>query len=227
MFSSLVLAASLGIVACGSDEPKQAETAEPGSEFCELSQVARDAGADIDVTSTDADELEQQIGDALESSKKAAEAAPADFEDLAEESIEFQERFIEILEDADYDVVAATATDAGKELFQDPRYTEIQEERDEYLQDKCDIAPSEGGENDSDITLAAGEEGIRQLFSLLQLSPDAEVTDEQVECAVEGLAGNISDEDLAGIANQGTISVEGRALFNEVAASCGITLAGS
>ncbi|MEO6124661.1 MAG: hypothetical protein ABIR32_13230 [Ilumatobacteraceae bacterium] len=224
--SSLILVASFGLAACGSDAPKQADTAEPGSTFCALSQTARDVGAKVDITSGNSDELKGQIADALEASKKAAAVAPKDFEDLAGESIDAQERFIEILEVNDYDVVAASATDEGKKFFQDPRFTKVQDERDAYLSDHCGIKPSEDNAG-SDISLATGDEGIRQLFTLLQLNPDAGVTDEEVDCAVDALSGNISDEDIAAIANQGEVTAAGTAVFNDVVSTCGISLSGS
>lgn len=225
-FSSLILVASIGLAGCGSDAPKQADTAEPGSEFCALSQTARDIGAKVDISSRDAGELKDQISAALEASEAAAAAAPKDFEDLAKESVATQEQFIEILVDNDYDVVAATATNEGKALFQNPRYTEIQDERDEYLQDKCEIAPTDNTTG-SDISLAAGDEGIRQLFALLQINPDARVTDEQIDCAVDVLSGAISDDDIAAIANQGDVSDEGAAVFTDAVATCGLTVTGS
>ena len=222
--SGLLAIATLGITACGSDGPPA--TAEPGSTFCDLSQESRDLGAEIDPTGDSPEDLEEKVNEAYEASKKAAAAAPKDFEELAEESIESQERFIELLEDHDWVFLTALSSDEGQEFFNAPRYEELQDERSEYLLEHCEIEEVENTSG-GDITFSDGDEGIRQVFQLLQLNDSFSVTDEQVDCAVEELSGKITAEDLAAIANQTEVSEDGKLAFGLAVIACGIEIPGS
>ena len=222
-FSMTLALASFGAVACGSDTPSQAATAEVGSEFCDLAQEARDTGGRIDPTTASPDELQEQVEDAAESAKKAADAAPKDFEELADASVEAQEAFIEILEANDYDYVSAITSSEAKELFEDPSFQEREAERDAYLLEKCEIEKS-ASSSDGDLTLSSGDEGIRQVFQLLQFNDEFSITEEQIDCAVAELSGKISDADLQAIANQTEVSEEGKQNFGLAVLACGIEI---
>jgi len=221
--SGLCAIFALGAAACGSDKPSA--TAEPGSKFCKLAQEARDIGDDVDTAEPDPDVFRQQVGAALKASKKAAAAAPKDFKDLAKESVGFQEDFIKILEEYDYVVLDALTSDEGQELFEQPRYAEVQDERNAYLLDNCEIERTDN--TDGDIPLSPGEDGIRQLFELLQLNESFNITDDQIDCAVDALAGNISDEDLNAIADNQPVSDEGTQKFELAVSTCEIEIPGS
>jgi hypothetical protein len=215
--------ASFGAVACGSDAPSQAATAEPGSTFCDLSQEARDIGSAIDPTTASPSELEDQVNEAADAAKKAAAAAPKDFEELADAAVEAQEAFIGILEDNDYDYVSAITSADAKELFGDPDYTQSEQDRDDYLLEKCEIEPEESNFQ-GDLELGSGDEGIRQIFQLLQFNDAFTITDDQIDCAVKELSGKISDEDLQAIANQTEVSEEGKQNFGLAVIACGIEI---
>ena len=224
--SAALVLSSFGAAACGSDAPKQAATAEPGSEFCDLAQTSRDIGSSIDPTVATPEELEDDVAEALEASKAAAAAAPKDFEELAERSVESQETFIDILEEYDYEYLTAITSPEGKELFEDPQYQQLQDDRDEYLLEKCEIEKAESS-SEGDLTLASGDDGIRQVFQLLQFNDAFTITDEQIDCAVAELSGKISDEDLQAIANQTEVSQEGQQNLGLAVIACGIEVPGS
>ncbi len=221
--SGFVALVALGTATCGSDGPPA--TAEPGSKFCELAQQARDVGDAIDTSAGDPDLLQEQVGAALEASKKAAAAAPKDFEVRANESVQAQEAFIDILAKYDYVFVSAITSDEGQELFEDPQYIALQDERKAYLLDKCEIVSTD--DTSGEIPLSAGDDGIRQLFELLQLNESFNLTDDQIDCAVETLSGNISDEDIQAIANSEAVSDQATALFGQTIVDCGIELPSS
>jgi len=215
----LLVVVSLEVAGCGSDG--QPATAQPASEFCKLAQEARDIGDKVDPSSGDPALSEQQVAAALTASKAAAAKAPKDFAEIGERSVKSQEALVVILEEYDYEWVAAITSDEGQKLFEDPQYEGVQAERDTYLLAKCEIQPTDNTYGGG-LTFSPGDAGIRELFALLQLTASFELTDEQVGCAVDALSGTISDEDVQAIANQQTVSEEGTAAFLPAVSSCGI-----
>ena len=215
-----VLMSTTALTACGSDAPSQAATAEPGDDFCVLAEEARALGAAIDTSGTDPDVTKDQVEAALAASKAAAKRAPKDFEELAAKTVESQEKTVELLEKYDYNFIDAFTSEEGTALFNDEGFQESEEARDAYLDEKCEIAPTD---NSGGPTLASGEEGIRQLFKLFALGTGAEVTDDQLDCLVGELSGVLTDEDLAAITS-GTGSTESNAAIGQAVITCGVDI---
>ncbi len=215
-----VLVSATTLAACGSDAPSQAATAEPGDAFCVLAEKARDLGDAIDTSGTDPAETKDQVEAALAASKAAAKKAPKDFEELAAKTVDQQEKTVELLEKYDYSFIDAFTSDEGAALFTDEGFKQNQDDRDAYLDDKCEIAPTE---NSGGPTFASGDEGIRQLFKLFALGTGTEVTDDQLDCLVGELSGVLTDDDMAAISN-GTGTPEANTAIGQAAVTCGLDL---
>jgi hypothetical protein len=137
----LIIGALLvGASACGSDEPKRAETATEGDAFCVAAQSADTTGDAVDFEGSTPEVLEAQIVASLDAAKAALDLAPADIEDTAQSLVGFQQRIVDMLEDNDYDIVKVGESEEGRALFSDPELQTVGEELDAYLADKCGIA---------------------------------------------------------------------------------------
>ena len=212
-----------GLAACGSDGPPA--TATPGSKFCLLAADARAAGQAMD-TSASPEDLKKQIAEASRTADLAMAQSPKDFQDIAKRTDASQDAFVALLEENDYDLVALISSDAGAKLLKDPEFTGVQQDREDYLADKCDLAPTESTEG-AGLNLGDGDEGIRNLFKLLQVAPGSTVTDEQIDCAVDNLSGNLSGEEINSIATQTGVTDDTNIKLGLAVEACGIDLSGS
>lgn len=201
-----------------------AATATPGDAFCDLEDVARNAGLAIKTSETDATVLKAQVTAALDASKAAAAIAPADYADIAAATIGEQEAVVVLLEKYHYNFVEALASDDGHKFFTDPALGEVKAQRDTYLQAHCNLAPTDDSSAGAGLTLSPGDEGIRQLFQLLGLGGQVDITDAQIDCAVAALSGQISDADLQAIGSGSKVSDAGTQAFVMAISSCGITI---
>ena len=201
-----------------------AATATPGDAFCGLEDVARQAGLAISTSESDPTKLQAEVIAALAASKAAAAIAPADFADIAATTIAQQEAVVALLEKYEYSFVKALASQDGNTFFSDPALGEVKAARDAYLQEHCNLAPSDNSSSGAGITLSPGDEGIRQLFQLLRLGGQVEITDAQIDCAVSSLSGVISDADLQAIGAGNTVSDAASQAFVEAISTCGITI---
>lgn len=222
-FISLFTIGSLALVSCGSDGPPA--TASPGSKFCTLALAARQAGQAMDISASP-DDLKKQIEEGVRTSTLAAAQAPKDFQDIAKRTLATQGAFVKLLEENNYDMVTAMTSDEGKKLINDPEFSKVDDDRKAYLQDKCDIAPSDST-NAPALSLGSGDEGIRKLFKLLQIAPGFNITDDQVECAVENLSGNLSEEEIKAIATQEGITDDINLKLGLAVQKCEIGLPGT
>ena len=219
----LLTVGSLALVSCGSDGPPA--TATPGSKFCTLALEARTAGQAMDISASP-DALKKQVEEGVRASKLAVAQSPKDFQDIAKRTLAAQDAFVKLLEDNGYDMVNAMTSDEGKKLINDPQFSKVDDDRKAYLQDKCDIAPADTT-NAPALSLGSGDEGIRKLFQLLQLAPGFNITDDQVECAVENLSGNLSEEEIQAIATQQGVTDDINVKLGTVVQTCEIGLPGS
>ena len=199
-------------------------TATPGDAFCGLEDVARQAGLAISSSESDPAKLQAEVVAALDASKAAAAIAPADFVDIAAKTIAQQEAVVALLEKYDYSFVKALASQDGNAFFGDPALGEVKAERDAYLQEHCNLTPSDNTSSGAGITLSPGDEGIRQLFQLLRLGGKVEISDSQIDCAVSSLSGVISDEDLQSIGAGNAVSDAASQAFVTAISTCGITI---
>jgi hypothetical protein len=222
-YFGVVTILSLGFTSCGSDGPPA--TATPGSKFCALALDATKAGQALDV-SVSPDELKKQVAEGQRIAKLAAAKAPKDFQDIAKRSNESQDAFVKILEANDYDVVASMTSAEGQKLLKDPDYSGVQDERKTYLKDKCNIQPPDTTEAPA-LNLGSGDEGIRNLFKLLQVAPGFSITDAQVDCAVDNLSGNLSAEEIQAIASQTDVTDDTNIKLGLAVQACEIVLPGS
>lgn len=221
----------IAATACGSSSDDNAAggsdiaaTATPGDEFCSLVDVARTVGHAVAPSETDPVRLKANVVAATEASRAAVAAAPADYREIAAATIAQQEALVALLEKYDYSFVEVLASDDGNAFFADPGLAEVKAERDAYLQEHCNLAPSDNSSAGGAITLSPGDEGIRQLFQLLRLGGEVEISDDQIDCAVGSLSGAISDTDLQAIGAGTTVSDAGTQAFVLAIANCGITL---
>ena len=199
-------------------------TAKPGDPFCGLEDVARQSGLAISTSETDAAKLQAQVVAALDASKAAAAVAPTDFADIATKTVAEQEGVVALLKQFDYSFVNALASDEGNAFFSDPELGQVKAQRDAYLQEHCNLAPSQAPSAGAGITLSPGADGIRQLFQLLRLGGKVEISDQQIDCAVSSLSGALSEADLQAIGAGTTVSDAGRQAFINAISTCGITI---
>lgn len=201
-----------------------ASSAGPNDEFCRLEDVARQAGLAISTTQSDPTVLQAQVVAALDASKAAAAVAPADFADIAAKTTAEQEGVVALLKQYGYNFTEALASDDGSAFFSDPALAQVKKERDAYLQQHCNLAPTAGTSGNGGITLSSGDAGIRQLFQLLRLGGQVQISDQQVDCAVQSLSGVLSEADLQAIGAGTTVSDAGRQAFVNAISTCGITI---
>ena len=201
-----------------------APTANPGDEFCRLEDVARQAGLVINTSQSDPTTLQAQVVAALDASKAAAAVAPADFAEISAKTIAEQEGVVALLEQYHYSFAKALASKEGNTFFSDPAIADVKAKRDAYLQQHCNLAPSEGTSGGGGITLSPGGEGVRQLFQLLRLGGQVEISDQQIDCAVAALSGVLSEADLQAIGAGTTVSDAGRQALVDAISTCGITI---
>lgn len=203
----------------------QAATAVAGDEFCRLSEAARAAGNAVNTSETDPAVLQPEVEAALAASKAAVAAAPADFAEIGKNSVAQQEAVIALLKQYDYSFTAAVTSATGKAFFGDPAYAQVKAARDAYLEQHCGLLPSDSGTSGGGISLSPGDEGIRQLFQLLQIGGQVQITDDQIECLVGDLSGTITDADLQAIGSGQPVTDAGTALFIAAIGTCGVVLA--
>jgi hypothetical protein len=201
----------------------KAATATPGDAFCGLEDVARQAGLAISTSQSDPTTLQAQVVAALDASKAAAAIAPADFTDIATKTIAQQEGVVALLKQYDYSFAKALASKEGSAFFSDPSLSEVKAQRDAYLQEHCNLATT-ANTSGGGITLSPGDEGIRELFQLLRLGGQVEISDQQIECAVTSLSGVLSEADLQAIGAGTTVSQAGSQAFVNAISTCGITI---
>lgn len=216
---------AIGFAACSSDAD-QISSATAGDEFCMLAAKARTIGAAVDTAAADPAALQAQVDAAFDASKAVAAKAPKDFEVLAKKNIEQQRAVVALLQQYDYNWTKALTSAEGKKLFGDADYAQNKTDRDAYLQQHCDIAPTENTSGGAGVTLSSGDQGIREFFQLLQIGGQLEITDQQVNCAVAALSGKISDADMQAIGSGAAVSDDGTKALVESLSGCNIVLGG-
>jgi hypothetical protein len=202
----------------------KAATATPGDAFCSLEEVAREAGLAISTSQSDPTTLQAQVVAALDASKAAAAIAPADFVDIATATVAQQEGVAALLKQYDYSFAKALASEEGNAFFSDPSLGEVKARRDAYLQEHCNLAPTANTSSGGGISLSPGDEGIRELFQLLRLGGQVQISDQQIDCAVTSLSGVLSEADLQAIGAGTTVSDAGSQAFVDAISTCGITI---
>lgn len=233
----LLFVSLLGVVSCGGDDGGRASTAEEGSEFCDLAAEAEELGDEVDAAG-DPDELEDAVKAAMEAAEAAAAEAPEDIVDLLEDNVEFQRSAMELLEDNDWDPVAAAATAEGQELFGDEDAQADLEEAREYLEDKCGIendaddpdptgtptdtgAPTDTGSGGPSVDLPDGEAGYLRFVELYSIGAGVEVTDEQQACLVDEMSGSVTVEQLERVIG-GEVDEDAQIAVGLAFISCGV-----
>jgi hypothetical protein len=220
----------VGTIACSSSSGSGAAAETTGlataGQFCQLSATARDAGLAIDISATDPATVEPQVQAVIDASKAVAAAAPADYADIASKTVAEQEQLLALWAKYDYDFAKMQASNEGKAFFADPDFAALQTGRDTYLQKNCDVAPAQNTSADAGVILSPGDEGIRQMFQILQIGGQLAVTDEQIDCLVDALSGQISDADLNAVGSGGSVSDAGTAALVAAISTCGVVPAG-
>ena len=216
---ALLSLVALGIAACGSSDG-EAATAEEGDQFCTLAQTAKDDNDALDdVDPADPTAVKLQLTAAIDSLSAMAAKAPKDIVDTVNELLANEEKLEGLLKDNDYDFVKFAASDEGKALIDDDSISEIGDELDAYLSDKCGIDTSDETDETTvvddtiavddtvipDITVAPGEtiydlgEGeaaINQFLDFYELGTGASLTDEERSCLVSSLVDKVTGADL-------------------------------
>jgi len=213
---ALLSLVALGIAACGSSDD-QAATASEGDEFCRLSQVAKDDNDALDtVDVTDADAVRLQLSTAIDSLTAMAAKAPKDIIDTVNELLDNEETLEGLLQDNDYNFVKFAASDEGKTMIEDDSISEVGDEVDAYISDKCgiDVTEETTAVDDTiavdntvipDITvptgdtifdLGEGEEAINQFLDFYELGTAASLTDDERTCIVSNLVDKVTGADL-------------------------------
>ncbi|MCU1390312.1 MAG: hypothetical protein JWL72_3650 [Ilumatobacteraceae bacterium] len=227
-----------GVVGCSSSSPASTGAASttapsgssitPGSSvvatagpFCTAWDEARRAGAAIDTAGIDPTVVKAEVAAALAATKAAAALAPADFADLAAKSVAQEEAVVALLEKYDYSFAALTSEE-GKALVDSADYIKVTDDRNAYLQKNCGLAPNQTTAGQAGVVLSPGDDGIRQLFQLLQIGGQLDISDDQIDCLVDALSGKISDADLQAIGANGSVSDSGTAAFVEALSTCGV-----
>ncbi|MCU1400435.1 MAG: hypothetical protein JWN62_3544 [Acidimicrobiales bacterium] len=231
-----VFAASIvGLLGCSSSSPS-ATTAAPSTSsstagssvvatagpFCTAWAEARRAGAAVDTAEADQTVLKAEVAAALAATKAATALAPADFADLAAKSVAQEEGVVALLEKYDYSFANAFASEDGNAFFSSADYTTVTDQRDAYLATNCGLSANQPTTGQPGVVLSPGDEGIRQLFQLLQIGGQLNITDDQIDCLVDALSGKISDADLQAIGENGSVTDAGTAAFVEALSTCGV-----
>ncbi|MCU1392568.1 MAG: hypothetical protein JWM34_996 [Ilumatobacteraceae bacterium] len=175
----------------------------------------------VDTKATDQATLEPEVNAALAATKAAAAVAPADYADIATATVTQEEAVIALLQKYGWNFATALASDDGNAFFTSPDYSAVTAKRDAYLQQHCDLAPATAGTSGADVVLSPGDAGIRQLFQLLQIGGQLDITDDQIDCLVTELSGKITDADLDAIGKGKTVTDAGTAAFVAALSTCG------
>ena len=235
----MVVASSVGLLGCSSSSPSaNSATAASSSTtasstsgsspvatagpFCTAWDQARQAGAAINTAETDQTVVKAEVAAALAATKAAAALAPADFMDIAAKSVAQEEAVVALLEKYNYSFATALASEDGNAFFSSAEYAKTKDARDAYLQKNCGLTPNQPATGQAGVILSPGDQGIRQLFQLLQIGGQLSITDEQIDCLVDALSGKISDADLQAIGANGSVSDAGTAAFVAALSTCGV-----
>ena len=201
-----------------------AASATPGDAFCALAETARTAGSAVDTSEGDPATLKAEVDVALAASKAAVAAAPSDFVEIGKATVVQQEAVVALLETYGYSFTKAVTSDEGKAFFSDPNYAKVKSDRDTYLQAHCDLQPTTNSSSGAGVTLSPGDDGIRELFQLLQIGGEVQISDDQIECLVGELSGKITAGDLQSIGSGQAVTDAGTSLFVAAIGTCGVVL---
>jgi hypothetical protein len=223
----------LTLLACGGGDDRPA-TAKEGDAFCEAAEEAGETFDELDsLDFTDPDAVEDAIGDSVDAAKDVATIAPTDIKKEIDELVEVQEQFFELLEDNDFDFIAASADPDFEDLAADGE--DASDELEEYLEDKCGIEPDDDDEADapdeSTATdapdpgdLPAGDITKENFLDLFAIGSGVEITDEMRSCFADALS-EVSDEEFNAAMNGGDDGNVQLAIGQAVI-TCGIPLEG-
>jgi hypothetical protein len=196
----------MGLMACGGGD-EVAATAKKGDAFCKLAEKADEAGDEIDTLdpfSADADELEDAFTDALAAAEKATAKAPKDISEDLNELLDLQKEIVGILEDNDFDFAKALEDEELLKLGEDVEG--LNEDLEEYLDDKCGIEPDDdsadegsGGEDSGDEgsegSLPGGLVTAENFLDFYAIGAGVEITQEMRDCFAEKTS-DLSQEDF-------------------------------
>lgn len=224
----------MGLMACGGGD-EVAATAKKGDAFCKLAEDADGASADLsdlfDSGAPDAKDLEDALDDFRKAAAAAEKRAPKDIADVVKENNELLDDFVAVFEDNDFDFAAAIADPELQKLVADGE--ELDDELDEYLDEKCGIEPDDDSGDSGDGDDGDGSSGgsvpdgfvtAENFLDLYAIGAGVEVTDEMKECFADKTS-DISQEDFDAAVN-GSPSEEVSTAIGLAILSCDIPVAG-
>lgn len=226
----------MGLMACGGGD-EVAATAKKGDAFCKLAEKADEAGDDLndlDPFSADANDLEDAFTEALDAAEKATAKAPKDISKDLNEALDIQKEIVGILEDNDFDFAKALEDEELLQLGEDVEG--LNEDIEEYLDDKCGIDPdSDSGSDDTSPDETTGEDSsgsslpgglvtAENFLDFYAIGAGVEVTEEMKECFAEKTS-EISQEDFDAAVN-GAPSEEVSTVIGLAILGCDIPVAG-
>lgn len=171
-----------------------------GSEFCRVAADAETIGDQVEAaTAAGPEELERVVTAALTGAHQTLALAPADIVDVMARTVAFQDQFVALLQQYDWDADAAFASPEAQDYVAHSSAldADLHEVRS-YLEEHCGIVDDS---DQPDTTVAAtdlpdGDAGIRRFLQLYALGADVEVTPEQEDCFVEQLTGHVEVDQL-------------------------------
>jgi hypothetical protein len=171
------------------------------SEFCTTAAEAEALGDEVDAAfAAGPEELEAAVTAAVQGSEATLELAPDEIADAMASNVEFQQLLAAILADYDWDANAALTTPEGEELLAERETIERDLARVRtYLEENCGIEDDSDEPDDTtsvSVTLPAGDEGLRRFIQLYAIGASVDVTQEQEDCFVEELSGEVEAEQL-------------------------------
>jgi hypothetical protein len=171
------------------------------SEFCTTAAEAEALGDEVDpALAAGPQELEEAVTAAVAGSEATLELAPEEIADLMATNVDFQRRLADILAEYDWDADVALTTPDGEELLAERE--EIDSDLAEvraYLEENCGIEDDSDSDEPDDataMTLPAGDEGLRRFIQLYSIGASVDVSQEQEDCFVEELSGEVEVEQL-------------------------------
>jgi hypothetical protein len=227
----------LTLMACGGDDTPA--TAKEGDAFCKAAEDASETFDEFDtVDFTDPDAVEDSIKDSVDAAKEVAAIAPTDIKEELNELVDIQTKFLEILEDNDFDFVAAAGDPDFEDLADDGEDTSDKVE--EYLEEKCGIEPSDDGDDEAsgtDETIADGgtdetvaDGGVpggsvtaEEFLDFYAAGAGVEITDEMKACFVEETS-ELTAEDFGAVMGTGEPSEDVAFAIGSAVLACGIPI---
>lgn len=219
-------------VGCGGGDDV-AKTAKPGDAFCDALEDTNDVIEDIrSVDPSDPDAVEDAFVEMLDSMKETAALAPQDATELMRDQVKSVENMLEVLEDNDFDIFAAS--DELEEL--DEEREELEDEITEYAEDNCDLELATDSTDDTqvddtevDVPDTTGVTDVpdglvtaENFLDFYELGLGIEISDEIKDCFIDETSEVTQDEWDAAV--NGTSSQDTQFAIGSAILACDVPL---